>query len=174
MIKFNRRAAGIFIFLSAVFTAARAAMANPIFIDFSYPINAADPATLVKFIPPLIIITAIVEFVIARWTFKSNSIFATVLIANAVSVPPTQIAAALLLKAFPGGSVYYAAEIIPIAVEFLIYRMMRGKMAAAGIDPKFITNENFFTTIVAANLVSMLFAGEILSLLYPFLEILFR
>lgn len=166
MIKSNNRAVKVFAFAAAALFAAKSAMANPIFIDFSYPVNASDPASLVKFIPPLIIITAIVEFVIARWTFKSNSIFATVLIANAVSVPPTQIAAALLIKAFPGGSVYYAAEIIPIAAEFLIYRMMRRKMATAGIDPKLITNENFFTTIIAANFVSMLFAGEILSLLY--------
>lgn len=151
---------------AALLIVIRPAAANPVYIDSTIPLDPLDPASFAKFIPPLILVTAVLEFVIARWTFKSDSIFITVFIANALSVPPTQIAAKLLSDARPDSYIYPAAELIPLAVEFAVYRLMRNKMAAAGIDAKYITNENFFTTVVLANIASYACAGGVLSLFY--------
>jgi len=147
--------------------------ANPIVIDYSLGIKGMRTnGEIAIYIILAVIVTVFLEFIVARFTFKSNGIFSTVFIANIISVPLTQLAAYYFLTRFPEGQIYLLAEIVPLIIEFPIYNSKRKILAGLGIAEELLSNQNMLATIILANIISFIFAGEVVLQIYAFFRLM--
>ncbi len=147
--------------------------ANPIVIDYSYGIKGMRTnGEIAIYIILAVIVTVFLEFIAARFTFKSNSIFSTVFTANIISVPLTQLAAYYFLTRFPESQMYLLAEIVPLIIEFPVYNSKRKILAGLGIAEELLSNQNMLATIILANIISFIFAGEIVLQIYALLRLM--